>query len=851
VRFELEGYVPRNFVKVRDSQNTSTVNGDTPNSGNIAFAPGVDFTFNSSNVDSELKKELTLFWHLNDVHDFFNNLIGQDLMNYQVQANFNYVDNDTCKVGTRNAFYQPDDGNMYFCPSDLTKESDVMYHEYTHGVIDHIPNYALDLPGQPAAMNEGLADYFAAAKNNDPQINGITRNLTTVVRYDEKCNNDTCDPNACGNNKYWTGSSDGGCAHHNSLVVSGALWDLRQNRGLTTSFVDTLVIDTLILRKPIHYDTLLAGLIDEDGGAHETQIRAAFATRGIFPPNSCAYSLQPSSQIFIASASNGSFNVVTGSSCSWTAVSNVSWLTTTSSGTGNGVVNYSVGANTGNSRNGTITIGGQTFSVFQSAGNGSGCPSTTLSIGQTVNATLTTGCVFTGTSRYVDLYDFSGTAGQQVVIAMNSTSFDTFLFLNGPDNRTIAQDDDSGGGTNSRIPTTGGVFTLPLSGTYRIFATSYSADGQTGSTGSYSLSLLNGASLVQQFSASSYNINESAGAVTITVTRSGSTASAASVEYVTSDIAGLQSCTLANGRASERCDYVTSLGGISFAAGESSKTFAIPIINDVLVEGSETFTISLRNPSGGSLGTISSATVTITDNDSVPSTSNPIDGVEFFIRQQYMDILNRQPDATGLQNWINTLAPCPNGGFGEPPTSNCDRLHVAAGFFQSDEFLNRGYWAYRFYMVSFNQRPTYAQFIPDMAQVGGPKSPAEEETSKAAFAEAFVQRPAFLGRYGVLSGQPLANALLQTAGLPGGSFTVTSGMTNGQILRGIAESSAALNKFLNDGTVSILYFGFQRRDPDAVGYQNNLNTLNANPNNLRHMIFIFIFSTEYRSRFGP
>jgi hypothetical protein len=176
---------------------------------------------------------------------------------------------------------------------------------------------------------------------------------------------------------------------------------------------------------------------------------------------------------------------------------------------------------------------------------------------------------------------------------------------------------------------------------------------------------------------------------------------------------------------------------------------------------------------------------------------------------------------------------------------------VAAGFFQSDEFLNRGYWAFRFYMVSFNQRPTYAQFIPDMAQVGGPKSPAEEDASKIAFAEAFVQRPEFLARYGGLTGQPLANALLQTAGLPSSTFTVTGLMTNGQVLRGVVETGAVFNRFLTEGKVSIQYFGFLRRDPDSIGYQNNVNTLNSNPNNLRHMIFIFIYSTEYRSRFGP
>ena len=353
-----------------------------------------------------------------------------------------------------------------------------------------------------------------------------------------------------------------------------------------------------------------------------------------------------------------------------------------------------------------------------------------------------------------------------------------------------------------------------------------------------------------QLSAASYSVNEADGFATITVTRLGLLTGATTVRFATSDTAGLANCATVGGPASERCDYTTSLGMLTFTSGQNSKTFTVPITNDVLVEGNETFSVTLLSPTNALLPGPSTAPVTIVDNDTSPATANPIDGVDFFILQQYRDILGRQPDQTGFQNWVNTLANCPNGGFGEPPTSNCDRLHVAAGFFQSDEFLNRGYWAFRFYMVAFNQRPSYAQFIPDMSQVGGPKSPAEEETSKVAFADAFVQRPEFVSRYGSLSGQALADALLQTAGLPAGSYQAGS-QTNGQILRGIAQSQGALDKFLAEGTVSILYFGFQRRDPDATGYQNNVNTLNADPNNLRHMIFIFIYSTEYRGRFGP
>ena len=356
-----------------------------------------------------------------------------------------------------------------------------------------------------------------------------------------------------------------------------------------------------------------------------------------------------------------------------------------------------------------------------------------------------------------------------------------------------------------------------------------------------------------RLTATDYPISENSGAgfVTVSAIREGDVTNAASVNYATSDTSSLNAaCSQVTGKASERCDYATSLGTLSWAAGEAgTKSFNIPIINDALVEGTETFNVTLSNPIGVSLGATTTATVTILDNDTTASSSNPIDGVDFFITQQYIDFLGRMPDQVGFTNWQNTLAPCPNGGFGEFDNPNCDRIHVAAGFFQSDEFLNRGYWAFRFYMVSYNQRPTYAQFIPDMAQVGGPKSPAQEEASKVAFADAFVQRPEFTSRYPGLSGQPLADALWQTAGLPNSPITA-GGMTNGQILRTVVETSAALNKFLTDGTVAIQYFGFLRRDPDTIGYQNNLATLRSDPNNLRHMIFIFIYSTEYRGRFG-
>jgi outer membrane protein assembly factor BamB len=91
-----------------------------------------------------------------------------------------------------------------------------------------------------------------------------------------------------------------------------------------------------------------------------------------------------------------------------------------------------------------------------------------------------------GDGTFYDAYSFTGTAGQQVAVSMSSNEFDTFLILNRPDGTTLAFDDDGGGGTNSRIPPGGGVITLPVTGTYTIWANAFD---ESDTTGAYSLTL--------------------------------------------------------------------------------------------------------------------------------------------------------------------------------------------------------------------------------------------------------------------------------------------------------------------------------------------------------------------------
>ena len=85
------------------------------------------------------------------------------------------------------------------------------------------------------------------------------------------------------------------------------------------------------------------------------------------PP--CTYGIAPTSQNFGAGAGTGSVAVTAGTGCAWTASPNASWLQVTSggNGSGNGSVGYSVAANTGAVRTGTLTVAGQTFTVTQAA----------------------------------------------------------------------------------------------------------------------------------------------------------------------------------------------------------------------------------------------------------------------------------------------------------------------------------------------------------------------------------------------------------------------------------------------------------------------------------------------------
>ncbi|HLL73825.1 MAG TPA: DUF4214 domain-containing protein, partial [Pyrinomonadaceae bacterium] len=348
------------------------------------------------------------------------------------------------------------------------------------------------------------------------------------------------------------------------------------------------------------------------------------------------------------------------------------------------------------------------------------------------------------------------------------------------------------------------------------------------------------------------------------VARSGGPLGESTVELVSEPFDD-RPCSTADGRARPRCDFSTTFARLRFAPGETEKAVTVFVTDDSYAEGAETFRLALGNPSAGYTVESPVATVTVIDDDQ-PGARNPIGSPDFFVRQQYLDFLGREPDAGGFAAWTNVLRGCAFEGHFGPGKSgsdpSCDRLTVSSGFYRSEEFHERGYFAYRFYEVALGRPPRYEEFLSDMQLLSGPQTPGELEVSKATFAKEFMARPALAGqqsfaaRNGELDDAGRLDHMLERAGVTLANrdhlaAALAAGrMTPAQVLRAVAESNEASAKFYNRAFVAMQYFGYLQRDPDEPGFNRWVNVLNTS-GDYRTMIFGFIYSHEYQARFGP
>ena len=378
-----------------------------------------------------------------------------------------------------------------------------------------------------------------------------------------------------------------------------------------------------------------------------------------------------------------------------------------------------------------------------------------------------------------------------------------------------------------------------------------------------------------RFSSQTYGASEGCVAATVTVTREGDLSAPATVEYRTHD-----------GSARQLSDYTQTMGTLNFAAGESSKTFAVPVNDDAFDEETETINVDLVGGSANiNFRVPASATLNVTDDDTGETAANPLDNSQSFVCQHYHDFLSREPDAAGLQFWTQGIERC----GADARCREVKRIDVSTAFFLSIEFQQTGYFVIRAHKAAFGndrQTPRYFDFLRDTQRVaagvvvGTPGADARLEANRQAFAVAFVARPEFVALHREQSAGEYVDSLFRNAGVVPtqkeflaaiAAYGAGGDAGRAAALRSVVESDAVYRGLYNVGFVLSQYFGYLRRDPDdppdfdSSGYDfwlSKLDSFSLPGENVRdervalervrraEMVKAFVTSLEYRRRFG-
>jgi cytochrome c peroxidase len=262
-------------------------------------------------------------------------------------------------------------------------------------------------------------------------------------------------------------------------------------------------------------------------------------------------------------------------------------------------------------------------------------------------------------------------------------------------------------------------------------------------------------------------------------------------------------------------------------------------------------------------------------------TTNEIDQTDTFVVQHYRDFLNREPDSSGLNFWMNQINACGTS----VGCTEAMRVNTSASFFLSIEFQESGYLVYRFHKSAFGNLPgatipvRLSDFLPDAQQIGQDVIVNQTgwqsvlENNKQAYANAFVQRSQFTSAFPTsMSPATFVDTLFSNAGVTpsstdrtaainefGGASTTADVSARARAVRLVAENATFAQQEINRAFVLMQYFGYLRRNPNDApdgnfdGYNFWLDKLNQfNGNYIQaEMVKAFLSSIEYRRRFGP
>ena len=196
----------------------------------------------------------------------------------------------------------------------------------------------------PIAVGNRTANTVTVFANGE-RIGEVGSNLTATFTLEESPTGSRANPNA-------------------PTAVAQVTFSARD---LTTGALSAGAAATLVIDVTTFVDVAPCVLIGD--GLAPPCVSVSSTTTGS-PVQACSFSLSGSSQSFNTTGGTGSVTVNTSSGCQWSATSSASWviLMSGASGTGTGVIVFQVAPNTtGQARTASLSIGGQTFTINQTA----------------------------------------------------------------------------------------------------------------------------------------------------------------------------------------------------------------------------------------------------------------------------------------------------------------------------------------------------------------------------------------------------------------------------------------------------------------------------------------------------
>ena len=294
------GFLRGDFVNILIYSGPSGVRVDSRDFNNSlsnnASSRQHDFRYNPAN-DPRFD-EANVYFHINRIHDYFKDTFDFIKLDEPLPVIVDHpaIDDRNGRILNRpmnNAFFSPfmrrlaigtGTGTASGGLNNLARDADVLYHEYTHAVINEITRLGIRPDDFGRAMNEAYADYFPCSFFNDADMGEWAvsnrrgmRNLDNNQRFPD----DIFQPRLGEPEEHFTG-----------LIWGGACWTLRERIGAREA--DQIIFNSLFFlprNGSANFQIGLTALLQADesvlGGTHQGTIRQLFNDRGICESAGC------------------------------------------------------------------------------------------------------------------------------------------------------------------------------------------------------------------------------------------------------------------------------------------------------------------------------------------------------------------------------------------------------------------------------------------------------------------------------------------------------------------------------------------------------------------------------------